>query len=74
MAQLGSQSIHLIGIRLHNRHGETVGILLLVLNDSGSSDDQDHLRADRIAFIQAVSGTAAVSIESQRLQGLDQQA
>jgi transcriptional regulator with GAF, ATPase, and Fis domain len=56
MAQLGSQSIHLIGIRLHNRHGETVGILLLVLNDSGSSDDQDHLRADRIAFIQAVSG------------------
>ena len=65
---LGSQSIHLIGIRLHNRHGETVGILLLVLNDSGSSDDQDHLRADRIAFIQAVSGTAAVAIESQRLQ------
>ena len=73
MAQLGSQSIHLIGIRLHNRHGETVGILLLVLNDSGSSDDQDHLRADRIAFIQAVSGTAAVSIESQRLQARQKQ-
>lgn len=68
MHQLGSQSIHLIGIRLHNRQGETVGILVLVLNDSGSTDDQDHLRADRIAFIQAVSGTAAVAIESQRLQ------
>ena len=73
MHELDSQSIHLIGIRLHNRHGETVGILVLVLNNSGSLDDQDHLRADRIAFIQAVSGTAAVAIESQRLQARQKQ-
>ena len=73
MLELGSQSIHLIGIRLHNRQGETVGILLLMLHDSGSSDDQDHLRADRIAFIEAVSGTAAVAIESQRLQARQKQ-
>ena len=73
MDELGSQSVHLIGIRLHNRQGETVGILVLVLNDSGSTDDQDHLRADRIAFIQAVSGTAAVAIESQRLQARQKQ-
>ena len=73
MHELGSQNIHLIGIRLHNRHGETVGILVLVLNDSGSTDDQDHLRADRIAFIQAVSGTAVVAIESQRLQARQKQ-
>ena len=73
MRELGSQNIHLIGIRLHNRHGETVGILALVLNDSGSSADKDHLRAERVAFIQAVSGTAAVAIESQRLQARQKQ-
>ena len=65
---LDTHSAHLLGIRLHNRHGETVGILVLLLNNSGSNEDREHLRADRIAFIQAVSGAAAVSIESQRLQ------
>ncbi|WP_339543860.1 HD domain-containing phosphohydrolase [Pseudomonas sp. RA_35y_Pfl2_P32] len=61
-------SVHLIGIRLHNRHNETVGALVLLLADSGAQADQEKLRPDRIAFIQAVSGAAAVSIESQRLQ------
>ena len=73
MQAFDSQSVHLIGIRLHNRHGETVGILVLLLNNSGSREDQEHLRADRIAFIKAVSGAAAVSIESQRLQARQKQ-
>ena len=73
MHELGSQSIHLIGIRLHNRHGETVGILALLLSDSGSSAGEDQLQADRVAFIQAVAGTAAVAIESQRLQARQKQ-
>lgn len=60
--------VHLIGIRLHNRHNETVGLLVFVLADSGTRDDLEKLRPDRIAFLQAVSGAAAVSIESQRLQ------
>ena len=73
MRALNSESVHLIGIRLHNRHGETVGILVLLLPNSGSSADQKHLRTDRIAFIRAVSGAAAVAIESQRLQARQKQ-
>ncbi|MBF4559124.1 HD domain-containing protein [Pseudomonas sp. p50] len=60
--------VHLIGIRLHNRHNETVGLLILLLADSGNQSDLEKLRPDRIAFLQAVSGAAAVCIESQRLQ------
>ena len=65
--------VHLIGIRLHNRHNETVGLLILLLADSGTQTDLDKLRPDRIAFLQAVSGAAAVSIESQRLQAKQKQ-
>lgn len=73
MRELGSQSIHVIGIRLHNRHNETVGVLVLVINNDHTSEEQEHLQADRIAFVQAVSGAAAVSIESQRLQARQKQ-
>lgn len=65
--------VHLIGIRLHNRHDETVGLLVLLLADSGAQNDLEKLRPDRIAFLQAVSGAAAVSIESQRLQAKQKQ-
>ncbi|WP_077044594.1 HD domain-containing phosphohydrolase [Pseudomonas sp. KK4] len=65
--------VHLIGIRLHNRHNDTVGLLVFLLADSGNKDDLEKLRPDRIAFLQAVSGAAAVSIESQRLQARQKQ-
>ena len=65
---LACPRVHLIGIRLHNRHNETVGLLVFLLADSGNQSDLEKLRPDRIAFLQAVSGAAAVSIESQRLQ------
>jgi HD-GYP domain-containing protein (c-di-GMP phosphodiesterase class II) len=68
MRELDSQNIHVIGIRLHNRHRETVGVLALILNNSAPHTEQEPLSAERIAFIKAVSGAAAVSIESQRLQ------
>ncbi|MFJ2387889.1 HD domain-containing phosphohydrolase [Pseudomonas koreensis] len=68
-----SPRIHLIGIRLRNRHNETIGLLILLINDSGSAQDLEKLRPDRIAFLQAVSGAAAVSIESQRLQAKQKQ-
>ena len=68
-----SPRVHLIGIRLHNRHNETVGLLVLLLADSGHPSDLEKLRPDRIAFLQAVSGAAAVSIESQRLQAKQKQ-
>ncbi|WP_017905658.1 HD domain-containing phosphohydrolase [Pseudomonas asplenii] len=68
MIALETPRIHLIGIRLHNRHGETVGVLALLLPDSGTEADLENLKPDRIAFISAVSGTAAACIESQHLQ------
>lgn len=68
-----SPRVHLIGIRLRNRHNETVGLLILLLADSGNQSDLEKLRPDRIAFLQAVSGAAAVSIESQRLQAKQKQ-
>lgn len=70
---LDSPSTHLVGIRLRNRHHETVGMLLLFLVDSGTEADLDKLSPDRIAFIQAVSATAALCIESQRLQNKQKQ-
>ncbi|MFJ2711488.1 HD domain-containing phosphohydrolase [Pseudomonas sp. NPDC087346] len=68
-----SPRVHLIGIRLRNRHNETIGLLILLINDSGAAQDLEKLRPDRIAFLQAVSGAAAVSIESQRLQAKQKQ-
>ncbi|WP_025127208.1 HD domain-containing phosphohydrolase [Pseudomonas sp. PH1b] len=70
---LDSPSTHLVGIRLRNRHHETVGMLLLFLVDSGAEADLDKLSPDRIAFIQAVSATATLCIESQRLQNKQKQ-
>jgi HD-GYP domain-containing protein (c-di-GMP phosphodiesterase class II) len=70
---LACPRVHLIGIRLHNRHDETVGLLVFLLADSGNQSDLEKLRPDRIAFLQAVSGAAAVSIESQRLQARQKQ-
>ncbi|MFC3939097.1 HAMP domain-containing protein [Pseudomonas gingeri NCPPB 3146 = LMG 5327] len=68
MLALEAPSVHLIGVRLHNRHGETVGVLALLLPDSGTEADLENLKPDRIAFISAVSGAAAACIESQHLQ------
>jgi len=73
MLALENPRIHLIGIRLHNRHGETVGVLALLLPDSGTEADMENLQPDRIAFISAISGTAAACIESQRLQARQKQ-
>ncbi|WHS62061.1 HD domain-containing phosphohydrolase [Pseudomonas sp. G2-4] len=70
---LDSPRVHLIGIRLRNRHQETVGVLVLLITDSGTEADLEKLQPDRIAFLQAVSGAATVSIESQRLQARQKQ-
>jgi HD-GYP domain-containing protein (c-di-GMP phosphodiesterase class II) len=70
---MSSPRVHLIGIRLRNRHNETIGLLVLLVNDSGNAADLEKLLPDRIAFLQAVSGAAAVSIESQRLQAKQKQ-
>ncbi|WP_166366615.1 HD domain-containing phosphohydrolase [Pseudomonas akapageensis] len=71
--ELQSPRVHLVGIRLHNRSNETVGILILLHPDTGAASDLNRFRHDRIAFIQAVSGAAAACIESQRMQARQQQ-
>jgi HD-GYP domain-containing protein (c-di-GMP phosphodiesterase class II) len=68
---LDSPRVHLVCSGLRNRQGETVGVLLLLHRDTGAEEDLAMLRPERIAFVEAVSGVAALCIESQRL--LEQQ-
>ncbi|MGH8434432.1 MAG: HD domain-containing phosphohydrolase [Pseudomonas sp.] len=64
---LDSPRVHLVNAGLHNRQGETLGVLTLLHRDTGSESDLTMLRPERIAFVEAVSGVAALCIESQRL-------
>lgn len=55
--------LEVFAVPLRNREGETVGVLLLLIEIQGR--DQAISR-EVIAFVEAVSGTAAVSIETRR--------
>ena len=68
---LDSPRAHLVCTGLHNRQGQTLGVLVLLHRDSGDEANLAMLRPERIAYVEAVSGVAALCIESQRL--LDQQ-
>ena len=63
--------MHLVSTGLHNRQGDTLGVLLLLHRDSGEEAEPAMLHPQRIAYVEAVSGVAALCIESQRL--LEQQ-
>ena len=71
LRSLDSPRVHLVCTGLHNRQGQTLGVLVLLHRDSGDEADLAMLRPERIAYVEAVSGVAALCIESQRL--LDQQ-
>jgi HD-GYP domain-containing protein (c-di-GMP phosphodiesterase class II) len=71
LSTLDSPRVHLVSCGLHNRQGQTLGVLILLHRDTGDEADLAMLRPERIAYIDAVSGVAALCIESQRL--LDQQ-
>ncbi|MGE8362135.1 HD domain-containing phosphohydrolase [Pseudomonas sp.] len=64
---LDSPRVHLVATGLHNRSGDTVGVLVLLHCDRGDENDLTMQRPERVAFIEAVSGVAALCIESQRL-------
>ncbi|UXY54558.1 HD domain-containing phosphohydrolase [Pseudomonas tohonis] len=64
---LESPRVHMVSTGLHNRQGETVGVLALLHRDTGDSGEPAMLRPERIAFVEAISGVAALCIESQRL-------
>ncbi|MEB0040810.1 MULTISPECIES: HD domain-containing phosphohydrolase [unclassified Pseudomonas] len=68
MQAIDAPRIHLLGIRLSNQHGETIGALNLIHADTGTPSDLENISPERVAFTEAVSGAAAVCIESQRLQ------
>ncbi|MET1080968.1 MAG: HD domain-containing phosphohydrolase [Pseudomonas sp.] len=64
---LDSPRAHLLATGLHNRRGETVGVLVLLHRDNGDAADLTLHRPERVAFVEAVSGVAALCIDSQRL-------
>lgn len=66
LSAMDSPRLHLIATGLHNRQGDTVGVLVLLQRDTGE-DNESMLSPDRVAFVEAVSGSAALCIESQRL-------
>lgn len=68
---LDSPRVHLVCTGLHNRQGDTLGVLMLLHRDTGDEAELAMLKPERIAYVEAVSGVAALCIESQRL--LDQQ-
>ena len=68
---LDSPRVHLLTTGLHNRQGDTLGVLVLLHPDNGEASDLAMLGPQRIAYVEAVSGVAALCIESQRL--LEQQ-
>ena len=66
LSAMDSPRLHLIAAGLHNRQGDTVGVLVLLQRDTGENSET-MLSPDRVAFVDAVSGSAALCIESQRL-------
>ncbi|WP_374536737.1 HD domain-containing phosphohydrolase [Chitinimonas taiwanensis] len=61
-AHFGLQPVLMIAPPLANRSGELVGVLCLFL-----PGDSDHISPARAAFVEALSDSAAVAIENQRL-------
>ena len=59
-------SLDVIAIPLHNRQHETIGVLCLVYADTVAEDSQPH-KDGQIAFVRALSGFAAVTLESRHL-------
>lgn len=70
---IASPRVHLLAVRLSNQHGEIIGVLTLIHADTGNLCDLEKISPERVAFTQAVSGAAALSIESQRLQARQKQ-
>ena len=67
LQSLDSPRMHLVATGLHNRQGDTLGVLVLMHCDRGEPSDLAMQSPERVAFVEAVSGVAALCIESQRL-------
>lgn len=63
---MGSSQVEVIAAGLRNRQRETVGVLVLFQRHPDTKNESI-LSEERVAFVDAVSGSAALCIESQRL-------
>lgn len=68
---LGETALTLIALPLRNRQEEVIGVLSLLYQGVEAGTDAGQQR-DHIAFIQALSGFAAVSLESRQLLMMQQ--
>lgn len=64
--RLGVDRFQVLALPLKNRKQELVGTLELSFTDA-SADREWQIEATRVSFIEALSGTAAVAIDNQRL-------
>ncbi len=55
------ESLYLVALPLKNRHKETIGVLCLLYKE------QDQCKNEHLSFVQALSGFAAVSLESKQM-------
>lgn len=61
---LDSPRAHVVSCGLHNRQGDTIGVLVLIQQDQGEERDLALLRPERVAYIEAVADIAAVRIDT----------
>lgn len=66
LTQLETDALILVALPLHNRQNQAIGCLCLLYRPSGNSLDRGE-HQQQIAFIQALSGFAAVTLESRQL-------
>ena len=66
LKQFESDALTLVALPLHNRQNEAIGTLCLLYRKSGKNLDRGG-HQQQIAFIQALSGFAAVTLESRQL-------
>jgi len=66
LTQIETDALTLVALPLHNRQKEAIGTLCLLYRGSGNRLDRGEHK-QQIAFIQALSGFAAVTLESRQL-------
>jgi HD-GYP domain-containing protein (c-di-GMP phosphodiesterase class II) len=66
LEELETENLTLFALPLRNRQGECIGVLCLLYRGNHSEFDAEEHQA-QIAFVQALSGFAAVSLESRHL-------
>jgi HD-GYP domain-containing protein (c-di-GMP phosphodiesterase class II) len=66
LAQLDAQALTVVALPLHNRQNQAIGSLCLLYRENANRPDRGQ-RKQQIAFIQALSGFAAVTLESRQL-------